>query len=87
MLLATCFLVLPLQAHKGVLGLQLGSLTPALVLFYNAVWGVAAGWWLSLVQENQGSPIIRCHWQLRFLPPFDNGGRCMEIPLRCPPFS
>ena len=50
--LVTCFLVFPLQAHRGVLGLQLGSLTPAFVLFYNAVWGVAAGWWLSLVQDN-----------------------------------
>jgi len=49
--LATYFLVFPFQAHKGVLGWQLGSLTPVLVLFYNALWGVAAGWWLSLVQE------------------------------------
>ena len=51
--LATRFLVLPFQAHKGVLGLQLGALTPVLVLFFNAVWGVAAGWWLSLVQDQQ----------------------------------
>jgi hypothetical protein len=49
--LATYFLVFPLQAHKGVLGLQLGSLTPVVVLFYNAVWGVVAGCWLSLVQN------------------------------------
>ena len=49
--LATYFLVFPFQAHKGVLGWQLGSLTPVLVLFYNALWGVAAGWWLRLVQE------------------------------------
>ncbi len=49
--LATYFLVFPFQAHKGVLGWQLGSLTPVLVLFYNAIWGVAAGWWLRLVQE------------------------------------
>lgn len=40
------FLVFPLMAHKGVLGLQLGSLTPLLVVFYNAVWGLAAGLWL-----------------------------------------
>jgi hypothetical protein len=46
------FLVFPLQAHKGVLGLQLGALTPVFVLFYNAVWGVAAGWWLNLVRRN-----------------------------------
>jgi hypothetical protein len=47
--LAMFFLIFP-QAHKGLLGLQLGSLTPVLVLFYNAVWGVAAGCWLTLVQ-------------------------------------
>lgn len=40
-------LVFPLMAHKGALGLQLGSLTPLLVVFYNAIWGYAAGWWLS----------------------------------------
>ena len=31
------------QAHKGVLGLQLGYLTPLLVVFYNAVWGLGRG--------------------------------------------
>jgi hypothetical protein len=40
--------VLPFQAHKGWFGWQLGVLTPVLVLFYNAVWGLAAGWWLQL---------------------------------------
>ncbi len=40
--------VLPYQAHQGVLGLQMGYLTPVFVLFYNAVWGLAAGWWLRL---------------------------------------
>ena len=44
------FIVFPLQAHKGVLGLELGSLTPVFVLFYNAVWGVVAGCWLSLAR-------------------------------------
>ena len=48
--LVTCFLVLPYQAHKGVLGLQLGYLTPVLVLFYNAVWGLVAGLWLQLAK-------------------------------------
>lgn len=50
--LATYFLVLPYQAHKGVLGLELGYLTPVFVLFYNAVWGLAAGWWLQLTKRN-----------------------------------
>ena len=45
--LAQLFLVFPLMAHKGVLGLQLGPLTPLLVVFYNAIWGYAAGWWLN----------------------------------------
>ena len=44
--LATYFWVLPYQAHKGFLGLELGYLTPVLVLFFNAIWGLAAGWWL-----------------------------------------
>jgi hypothetical protein len=44
--LVQLFLVFPLMAHKGVLGLQLGYLTPLLVIFYNAIWGLAAGLWL-----------------------------------------
>ena len=45
--LVQLFVVFPLTAHKGVLGLQLGSLTPLMVVFYNAIWGYAAGWWLN----------------------------------------
>lgn len=44
--LVQLFIVFPLQAKKGYLGLELGYLTPVLVVFYNAVWGVAAGLWL-----------------------------------------
>jgi hypothetical protein len=43
--------VFPFQAHKGMLGLQLGYLTPVFVLFFNAVWGLAAGLWLRLATE------------------------------------
>ena len=50
--LVQLFLVFPLKAHKGVLGLQLGYLTPLLVVFYNAVWGYAAGWWLNWAAMN-----------------------------------
>ena len=49
--LATFFLVLPLQAHKGLFGWQLGALTPLFVLFYNAIWGVVAGLWLRLTER------------------------------------
>jgi len=48
--LVQLFLIFPLKAQKGVMGLQLGYLTPLLVVFYNAVWGYAAGWWLTRVR-------------------------------------
>jgi hypothetical protein len=47
--LVQLFLVFPLKAQKGVMGLQLGYLTPLLVVFYNAVWGYTAGLWLNRV--------------------------------------
>jgi len=45
------FVVFPAWAGKGVAGLELGLLTPAFVLLYNAIWGVTASWW---VQGTQG---------------------------------
>jgi len=39
------FVIFP-RAGRGNLGLELGTLTPVCVLFFNAVWGVAASWWL-----------------------------------------
>ena len=46
--LVMLFVVFPMKAKKGMLGLDLGSLTPVLVLFFNAVWGVSAALWLRL---------------------------------------
>lgn len=34
------FVIFPVKAHKGVAGLELGLLTPLLVIFFNWVWGV-----------------------------------------------
>ena len=34
------FIVFPLQAQKGIAGLELGLLTPLLVLFFNGIWGI-----------------------------------------------
>jgi hypothetical protein len=51
--LVQLLVVFPYQAQKGVLGLQLGYLTPLFVLVYNAVWGVVAGGWLSLVGQEK----------------------------------
>jgi len=40
------FGVFPFIARKGILGLQLGALTPLVVLIYTALWGIPAGLWL-----------------------------------------
>jgi len=40
------FIVFPARG-KGAMGLELGALTPLLVLFLNAVWGVTAAFWLT----------------------------------------
>jgi hypothetical protein len=47
---AQLFLVFPLKTKAGVLGLALGALTPLAVLFFNAVWGVVASFWLTVVR-------------------------------------
>lgn len=44
--LVQLFIVFPLVLHKGVGGLELGHLTPLLVVFFNAVWGLVAAVWL-----------------------------------------
>jgi hypothetical protein len=49
--LVQLFIVFPLKAHQGMLGLQLGSLTPPLVLFFNAVWGLVTAFWLYRTTE------------------------------------
>jgi len=44
--------IFPHVLHKGMLGLQLGKLTPVLVLLFNAIWGVAAALWLRWVDRS-----------------------------------
>lgn len=39
--------VFPMKMGVGVLGLDLGTLTPLLVLIFNGVWGLVAAWWLT----------------------------------------
>lgn len=43
------FIVFPYQANRGLLGLDLGTLTPLFVLFFNALWGLTAAFWLRMV--------------------------------------
>jgi hypothetical protein len=50
--LVQLFIVFPVQNQKGVLGIELGVITPVFVLFYNAVWGVCTSFWLKWVQED-----------------------------------
>lgn len=45
------FVVFPFKALKGYLGLELGGMTPLLVFLLNAVWGVAAAYWLRMIGE------------------------------------
>jgi len=35
-----------------LLGLDLGTLTPLFVLFFNAIWGLTAALWLRLGEKN-----------------------------------
>jgi hypothetical protein len=51
--LVQLFLVFPYRLDKGILGLDLGVLTPLLVVFFNAVWGLGAAWWLRLSDKGR----------------------------------
>ncbi|EHJ48890.1 hypothetical protein DFW101_2888 [Solidesulfovibrio carbinoliphilus subsp. oakridgensis] len=44
--LVQSLVVFPVQAQKGLFGLDLGPMTPLLVVLANAVWGFAAAAWL-----------------------------------------
>lgn len=46
--LVQLLIVFPLKANKGILGVELGSLTPIFVLFFNFVWGITAALWLKI---------------------------------------
>lgn len=50
------FVVFPVLAGKGLLGLDLGALTPAFVVLFNVVWGAVAAWWMDMSR----SPRFRC---------------------------
>lgn len=38
--LVQLLVIFPLKDHKGYLGVELGTLTPLFVIFFNMVWGV-----------------------------------------------
>jgi hypothetical protein len=48
--LVQLFFVFPFMLHKGIAGLELGILTPVMVLFVNWIWGFATGLTLKLAR-------------------------------------
>ena len=49
--LVQLFIIFPQWANKGILGLDLGTMTPVIVIVLNAVWGIAAAYWLRGIGE------------------------------------
>ncbi len=47
--LVQLLVIFPFRAGKGFFGFGLGAATPALVLAFNAVWGLAASAWMKRV--------------------------------------
>jgi hypothetical protein len=45
------FIVFPMKASKGVMGFDLGLLTPLFVFIFNAIWGLTAAIWLRWVNK------------------------------------
>jgi len=43
------FVVFPIRLDKGLMGLELGQLTPLFVFIYNAIWGICAVSWIRWV--------------------------------------
>ena len=45
------FVVFPIKLGKGVMGLDLGTLTPLMVILANVIWGVVTSYWLTWVES------------------------------------
>ena len=45
------FIVFPVKANKGIMGFDLGLLTPLFVFVFNAIWGLSAALWLRWVDK------------------------------------
>ncbi|EAW39282.1 hypothetical protein [Lyngbya sp. PCC 8106] len=53
--LVQLFVVFPFKAQKGMMGLDLGALTPIFVILFNAIWGVVAAYWIDYISERRRS--------------------------------
>lgn len=49
--LVQLFIIFPVRANKGIMGLELGAMTPLFVVIFNAIWGITASFWLLLSDE------------------------------------
>jgi hypothetical protein len=49
--LVQLLVVFPFLAKKGTFGLQLGTLTPLFVIFFNIIWWITAAYWLHFVED------------------------------------
>ena len=49
--LVMLFVIFPLRLGKGMMGLDLGTWTPAFVILFNAVWGWTAALWMRWVNR------------------------------------
>ena len=47
------FIIFPLSTHQGLMGLELGGLTPIFVLLFNYIWAVSTALWL----KSQSPPL------------------------------
>lgn len=45
------FVIFPHVAHKGIMGLSLGTLTPLFVVIFNAIWGITAAFWIRFARS------------------------------------
>ena len=55
-ILVQLLIVFPIKLNKGLFGMQLGLLTPALVVLANLVWAFTTAWWISS-SAKQSTPI------------------------------
>ena len=49
--LVQLYIIFPVQADQGVMGLQLGALTPIFVFIFNTVWGIVAAYWYRIIRS------------------------------------
>lgn len=49
------FIIFPWSTDKGLMGVELGRLTPIFVLFFNSVWAVSTALWLKSISDFQTS--------------------------------